>query len=148
MVRRMSVNNQRKVLEMLAEKKISIDEAERLLTLLPPEKNTGTGEEKVTKNPPKYLRVVVRPNPANANPGAPENVNIRVPITLVRAGMKFASLIPPGAYNQVDSALKEKGIQFDMRDIKPENIEELIAALNDLEVDINDPQQYVHIYTE
>ncbi len=143
--------NQRRILEMLADKKISVEEAERLLSLTRSESASGaastSSEIKGTKSPPKYLRVEVRPNPNN--PGGPADVvNIRVPVTLLRAGIKLASVIPPKAYDQVDSALKEKGVEFDLRNIKPENLEEIVASLNDLEVDVHNGQQTVHIYSE
>lgn len=143
--------NQRKILEMLAERKITVEEAERLLTLLRTEHTENTGsfssEAKKTKTPPKYLRVEVRPNPESKS-GSQENVNIRVPVALIRAGLKLTSVIPPKAYDQVDSALKEKGIDFDMRNITPENLEEIIDNLNDLEVDVRNGEQTVHIYAE
>ncbi len=143
--------NQRRILEMLADKKISVEEAERLLSLTRAESASGaastSSEIKGTKSLPKYLRVEVRPNPNN--PGGPADVvNIRVPVTLLRAGIKLASVIPPKAYDQVDSALKEKGVEFDLRNIKPENLEEIVASLNDLEVDVHNGQQTVHIYSE
>jgi len=139
-------NNQRKILEMLAEKKISVDEAERLITLLPPE--TDREEVKTTKKNLKYLRVSIKPTAEHSGSPESETVNIRVPIALLRAGMKLASIIPPRAYSQMDESLKEKGIDFDLRNLSPENIEELILALNDLEVDIQDGKQSVHVYAE
>jgi hypothetical protein len=141
------MNNQRKVLEMLADKKISVDEAERLMAVIQPESHNEAAGVKEHKSLPKYLRVIVKPG-ADSKEGHGDNVNIRVPISLIRAGMKFASVLPPSAYNQVDSALKEKGLDFDLRNIKPENIEELIAALNDLEVDVHNGRDTVHIYAE
>jgi hypothetical protein len=139
-------NNQRKILEMLSEKKISVDEAERLMSLLPPE---SSGEEgKGAKKTPKYLRVLIKPLNDSTEPGEGETVNIRVPISLLRAGIKLASIIPPKAYNQMDETLKEKGIEFDLRSITPQNIDELIMGLNDLEVDIQDRKQTVHVYAE
>jgi predicted TIM-barrel fold metal-dependent hydrolase len=57
-------------------------------------------------------------------------------------------LIPPEAYNEVDEKLKNRGIQFDLRNMKPENVEELIQALNDLEVDIQGGREKVRVYTE
>jgi|WetSurMetagenome_2_1015567.scaffolds.fasta_scaffold174708_2 hypothetical protein len=139
-------NNQRKILEMLAEKKISVDEAERLMALIPAEGEREAAKE--IKKTAKYLRVSIQPSGSNPDPDESGTVNIRVPITLLRAGIKLASIIPPKAYNQMDETLKEKGIEFDMRNLTPENIDELILALNDLEVDIKDKKQIVHVYAE
>jgi hypothetical protein len=139
--------NKRKILEMVAEKKITVDEAERLLSLVGKEPSTAGSDGKESKIPPKYLRVVIQPTAQAANEEA-ERVNIRVPVTLLRAGMRLASVIPPSAYNQIDSAFKEKGVEFDLRNLKTEDFDSLLVALNDLEVNIENSQQTVHIYTE
>jgi hypothetical protein len=139
-------NNQKKILEMLYANKISVAEAERLLSLTQPENLEG--ESMGAKKVPKYFRVLIQPVTDSREPGKCENVNIRVPMALLRAGIKLASIIPPSAYNDVDSALKGKGIQMDLRDIKPENIEELIEALSDMEVNIVDANNRVRVYAE
>jgi Fe-S-cluster formation regulator IscX/YfhJ len=150
-------DNQKRILDMLAEGKISADEAQKLLAAI----GSGGDEPRSTGSPPrspKYLRVVIQPNPEGegakrANPDATKEddvkrVNVRVPINLIRAGIKFTSLIPAEASEQVNEALKEKGINFDVRNLKPEDLEELIEALHDLEVDIQNGQEKVHVYVE
>jgi hypothetical protein len=128
--------NRKKVLEMLAENKISAEEAYRLLDAM----DAGGGDESptregaVVKAKPKYLRVNVLPNPENGNG---ERINVRVPLSLIRAGIKLTSLIPPEAREKMNGALHEKGINFDMNSIKNEDLEELIEALEDLEVDVD-----------
>ncbi len=57
-------------------------------------------------------------------------------MSLIRAGIKLTSLIPTEARDKVNAALLEKGIDFDVRNVKPEDIEELIEALGELEVDV------------
>ncbi|MFH1646820.1 MAG: hypothetical protein ABID71_03885 [Chloroflexota bacterium] len=131
--------NQKKVLDMLAENKISADEAYRLLNLI----DAGEGGrgadvrvEREKRDKPKYLRVTVVPNPESEKAGNYDRVNVRVPMSLIRAGIKLTSLIPPQAYDKVNDALKEKGINFDLRSIKSGDIEELIEALGDMQVDV------------
>lgn len=130
--------NQKKILEMLAEKKISTDEAYRLLSAV--EGGNAGGEAPAAAAEPrkttgKYLRVTVVPG-ENADPGHRDRVNVRVPMSLIRAGIKLTSLIPANAKDKIDGALKEKGIDFDINSLKPEDLEELIAALADMEVDV------------
>ncbi|MCJ7604521.1 MAG: hypothetical protein MUO19_00615 [Dehalococcoidales bacterium] len=130
--------NQKKILEMLAENKISTDEAYRLLNVLDAgEAGTDSrpGIESGVKRLPKYLRVTVTPG-ENADAQHQDRVNVRVPMSLIRAGIKLTALIPPQAYEKVDGALKEKGIDFDIRSIKKEDLEELVEALADIEVDV------------
>lgn len=140
--------SRRRILEMLEEKKITVEEAEKLLSLL----GTGDKEESapdrgVKGRLPKYLRVVVEPGPEGESHR--EKVNIRVPVSLIRAGMKFTSLIPSFAGEEVSDALKKKGVDFDLRNFKESDIEELVSALNDLEVDIDGEHgKKVHVYTE
>jgi hypothetical protein len=142
--------NQKKILEMVADKKITVEEAYRLLSLIQPSADSGQTGPKEPKPAPKYLRVVVdtEHNWENGCDKGPEHINIRVPVALIRAGVKLATLIPPEAYNQVDEKLKTRGIMFDLRNMKPENVEELIQSLNDLQVDIHGNQENIRVYTE
>ena len=131
--------NRKKILEMLAEKKISVDDAYRLLNTID---SADSGQESTPKTEmaskakPKYLRVTVLPDPEHEHGQNVGRVNVRVPMSLIRAGIKLTSLIPPEARDKVNGALREKGIDFDVRNLKPEDIETLIGALSELEVDI------------
>jgi hypothetical protein len=84
---------------------------------------------------PKYLRVTVTPK-EGADPKHADRVNVRVPMSLVRAGIKLTSLIPHDTTDKINDAFREKGINFDVRSIKQEDIEELVNALGELEVDV------------
>jgi hypothetical protein len=131
--------NQKKILEMLAQNKITTDEAYRLLNAVNAgerESQAPPKEEARTNSRPRFLRVTVQPNPDSPDAAKFDRVNVRVPISLIRAGMKMTSLIPPHAYDKVNDALKEKGIDLDLRSIKPEDLEDLIEALGDMQIDI------------
>lgn len=137
-------DNKKKILEMLAQNKISADEAYRLLSVVDSNedsrdserRDTTGGKEQGVKTKPKYLRVTVTPGEEDTDPEHTGRVNVRIPMALVRAGIKLTSLIPPEALDKANKALNERGIKFDVRTIKPEDIEELIGALGDMEVDI------------
>ena len=144
-------DNTKRILEMLAEKKISVEEAEKLMALTVSEDTAGNaGPEGVPgrKSVPKYLRVEVRPGSSTESSLETERVNVRVPMNLIRAGMKLTALIPPYAADKVHDALKEKGIDFDLRNLKIDDIEELVEALSHLEVDVESGKEKVHIYME
>ena len=137
-------DNKKKILEMLEEKKINADEAYRLISAI----DSGETEQRDTegesqprpetgiKARPKYLRVTVTPGDKHQDPEHADRVNVRVPMSLIRAGIKLTALIPPEALDKANTALKDKGINFDVRSIKTEDIEELIDALGDMEVDV------------
>ena len=131
--------NKKKILEMLAHNKITADEAYRLLNIIESGESGRESTGKMAtamKEKAKYLRVTVLPDAEHEHSKNVDRVNVRVPMSLIRAGIKLTSLIPPEARDKVNGALREKGIDFDMRNVKPEDLEELIEALRDLEVDV------------
>lgn len=131
--------SQKKILEMLADKKINADEAYRLLSALEPGASAPEGArrtETAAKTKPRYLRCCITSCPDEERGGKAEHVKVRVPMTLIRSGVKLTSLLPREARDKVTSALQEKGIDFDMRNVKPEELDELVEALSELEVDI------------
>jgi len=134
----------KKILEMLAEGKISVEEAEKLLSAISESEGESVLGEKAGSAKLKYLRVVVEPGPGSKND---EKVNIRVPIKLIRAGIKLASLLPNDVQGKVDDALKEKGLSLDFSQINEENIEEIVESLRDLTVDV-EGEERVRIYCE
>ena len=143
--------NQRKILEMLANKDISIDEAHRLLNVLEPGARTpgGTpGAETAAKTKPKYLRITVQPGPEHEHDDDAERVNVRVPMSLIRSGMRFTSVLPPEARDKINGALREKGMDFDMRNLKPEDLDQIIEAMSDLEVNVESGKEVVRVLVE
>jgi hypothetical protein len=144
-------DNRRQILEMLAAGQISAEQAERLIAALEKEPSAGpsaAGDEAEPRSSwPKYLRVVVESEEGHHGRG-PAKVNVRVPIQLLRAGVKLAAIIPPQARTKVNAALREKGVEFDLNQIKPENLEELICQLKDLTVDIDDTNNKVRVCCE
>ena len=145
-------DNQKKILEMLSQNKISTDEAYRLLGAVDSEEKGQAGpvrEESTVKTKAKYLRVTILPDENHENAGNTDRVNVRVPMSLIRAGIKLTSLIPGSAVDKVNDALHDKGIDFDVRSIKPEDLEELIEALGDLQVDIESARgERVKVFVE
>lgn len=142
--------NRKRILEMLAAGQINADQAERLIAALEkesPAASPGDSSESRQKAWPKYLRVVVEAEEGHHANG-PAKVNVRVPIQLLRAGVKLASIIPPQARMKVNAALHDQGVEFDLNQIKPENLEELIYQLKDLTVDIDDKKSKVRVYCE
>jgi len=136
--------NRRQVLEMLASGRITAEDADRLLGALDrTESATPSGAPAATKTPaPKYLRVMVD---ANDKADGPVHINVRVPLMLLRAGVRLASLIPGPAQERVNQALREQGVPFDVSQIRPENINEMIDQLSDFSVDIDQSTDDVKI---
>ena len=131
--------HRRQILEMLATGKITADEAEHLISALgqePPPGPAAPGTEPTSKPKPKYLRVLVEAIDKKDEEG-PTKVNIRVPLQLLRSGVRLANCIPAHARDRIDDALKDRGVEFDLSQIKPENLEEIIDQFNDLQLDVD-----------
>jgi hypothetical protein len=148
----MSGNNRRRILEMLGQRTITTDEAEQLLSALAEGSNGGTiarnasaGTVVVTSPAkPRYLRVVVE----NGNDQAANRVNIRVPLSLLRAGVRLASLIPEQARAKVQQAMDQQGMGFDLANLKPEMLDDLIDQLGELTLDVDNAENKVRIFCE
>jgi Asp-tRNA(Asn)/Glu-tRNA(Gln) amidotransferase B subunit len=140
------MNEQRKdILDMLAEGKITAEEAEQLIAALerdqPP---PASSLDARPKGKAKYLRVVVD---AVEN-GEPARVNVRVPLQLLRAGVRLAALIPPQALGQANAELSKSGVPFDLTQLKPEQLEALVEHLDEVTVEVDQTDAKVRVFCE
>jgi membrane peptidoglycan carboxypeptidase len=133
------MSERRDVLDMLVQGKITADEAERLLLALD---KTQSAEPRADgpKAKPKFMRVLVDDGKSK--------VNAKVPLQLLRAGVKLASVIPPMAQAHLDEALREKGVTINLAGLKPENLEEVVEGLADMTVDVDDDKAKVRVFCE
>ena len=117
-----------KILQMVAEGKITPEEAEKLMSRIDDSRTTtAVVEHEVVREdrksgPIKYLRVVV---------DGDDKVNIRVPIGLIRTGIKLTTLMPLSASEH----LSDHGI--DLSQFNNLDGEELMEALRELHVDVD-----------
>jgi hypothetical protein len=131
----------KRVLEMLANGKLSVEEAERLLAALgDAAAPAGAGAAAPRKG--RCFRIVVR---KNANGGAGKNVDIRIPISLVKGGMRLGAMIP-GCGEAVTEQLKKKGIDLDVTKMDADAIESALRDLGEMEID--DGRSHVTISCE
>jgi hypothetical protein len=133
----------RQILEMLAEGKISSEEAGRLLDAVDREAPTVEGGE-VRRTRPKFLRVLVD----DRSDGGSTKVNVRVPIKLLRAGVRLAALVPAQALERASDEARRSGIGIDLTQLKAEDIDELIDNLDEMTIDVDDSNTKVRIFAE
>jgi hypothetical protein len=139
-----------RILNMLAEGKITAEEAERLLDALGTRAGgaAAPGGPAIKGDPgpllealPKFLYVKV-----NSENG--DTVDVKIPIALVRSGLKLTSLIPPQAMDQINSSMSEQGMSIDFSNLKPEDIDELVEALREMEISVDSANgDKVRVYT-
>lgn len=137
----MKNESQKKILEMLAEDKITVEEATALLSKLnrseePDEVQEEPEDAPAKRKMPRYLRVIV--DSANG-----DKVNVRVPLSLIKTGIKLSALVPGNAADRMSSH------GFDLSQLSKLDGDELIQALNDMTVDVESADgDNVKVFTE
>ncbi|HEY5528513.1 MAG TPA: hypothetical protein VIL51_03560 [Thermoleophilia bacterium] len=123
-----------RILDLLAAGKITAEEAARLLDALEPRPATPKPDENTAKAAstglPKFMYVKVVSVKG-------DNVNVKIPLSLVRAGLKLTSLIPPQAMDQINKSMAEHGMSMDLSNLKGEDVEDLLAALREMEINVD-----------
>jgi len=150
----------RRVLDLLAQGKITVDEADRLLAAIGQAsagsaatgaaagaKATGTSEAPS----PRYLRVTItktRSWPEDGEHarrtwmwpgymgGRSREVTIRVPVALVRNGMRLGAMIPGLAGSGLQARLRERGLDVEFSKIDAETIERLVEEFGEMNIDV------------
>ncbi|NUR89500.1 MAG: hypothetical protein HOY71_35915 [Nonomuraea sp.] len=137
------MNEQRKdILGMLAEGKISADEAERLLVAIERDLPAVTPGREARA---KYLRLVMD---FVEEGGDRSRLNLRVPLQLLRAGVRLAALIPPRALEAANAEMARAGVPFDLAQLKPEQLEAFVEHLDDLRIELDSSDGQMRIFCE
>jgi len=147
-------NERRQILDMLSEGKIDADQAEKLLAALEthPERGEEAAEEGDSGNgfgrqygrKPKFLHVKVDGD--GSKHGGHEHVDIKVPLMLLKAGMKFKGLVPEKLRDKMSSKLGEHGVSLNLDAFDSDNIDELISALGESAIEVEADGEKVRIY--
>ena len=87
----------------------------------------------------------MEPRPDESGDQARERVKVRIPMAMLRAGVKLAALIPTHAMDRVNEKLQQRGMGVDLSNLKAEGLEQMVEAMADLEVDIKDGKQQVRV---
>lgn len=123
----------KKVLELLAQGKITAEEAEKLLNKLDAlsgstadTESTAAESKPADAKPLRYLRVEVE------KPGSTENVNVRIPLSFLRASAGLHVLLP----RHVQEKLSANGIDIDS--FSRLRGQELENALQQLDVHVDE----------
>jgi len=120
----------RRVLEMVSQGKVTVGEAEQLLQAV------ASGTDPEQKPNPKYFRITVT-KPATEGKKA-ENVNIRVPISVVRGGLRLSAFFP-GILGKKKIQM-HNGAELDLSNVTYADLEAMIKDIGDVLVDVDDDE--------
>lgn len=140
------MNERKQILDMLAQGKITVAEAESLLKACEGGSSASDSTTAGSANQalPKFLHIQVDDRDDDDH----SKVNIRVPIQLLKAGVKLASFMPQEAKNSVNSALHDKGINIDLTSLKPNELDSLLIQLRDASIDVQTKKETVRIFCD
>ena len=146
----------RRILDLLAQGKVSVNEAEQLLEAVQASAPPAGGEpaaeapadpQAAAKKMPRYCHVTVL---APGKDGAmAEKVNVKVPFSLVRSGIKLGAMLPKLVGEKAKDKLQEYGAAVDVLKIldQPE-METILRDLGELTVDVHDSGSQVRVRCE
>jgi hypothetical protein len=140
----------RRILELLAQGKITVDEADQLLRAIDgapadqaPKSSTADG---ASRPPAKWLRVTVDKAAHDHRPR--KQVSVRVPMALVRGGVKLGAIVPRIAAEPLNKHLREQGIDVDLSKIDLSQIDNVLDHLGETTIDVDDGRAQVRITCE
>jgi hypothetical protein len=138
----------RRVLEMLSQGKITVEEADRLMQAVgaPRAEPPGNTSEPVDRPAPKFFRITV--NQAGKDGAKAETVNVRVPMSVVRGGLRLGSLLPGLMGERTKQRLRDKGVDFDFSKLDFTQLDAMIKDLGELTIDVDDRDSQVRIRCE
>ncbi len=137
----------RRVLDMLSQGKITVEEADRLMEAVGAPRAEPAAVQGPDGQPakPRFFRITV--NKAEREGKKAETVNVRVPMSVIRGGLKLGSLIP-GLGNRLTHRFREKGIDLDLSKINANELETMLNDLGELTVDVDGDDAQVRIRCE
>lgn len=132
-------SDSRRILELLSQGKISVDEADQLLRAVgaaaSAERATaGSSTDEGRHDAPKWMRITVDKAAREGRPA--KQVAIRVPMAVVRGGARLGAMFPRVAGDRVMQRLREQGI--DIAAIDFSQIEQVLGNLGETTIDVDE----------
>ena len=125
--------------------KITVDEGERLLGALGAGQSALPPPAEAEGLAPRFLKIDTS---STGDDGKDESFRMRVPLDLIRAGLKLRALIPETKRDKINDKLRKKGIEGDVFEMSDDQIESLIRTLSELEIEGVDGDDGFRLYLE
>src|SRR5262245_15878768 len=139
----------RRILDLLAQQKITVDEADPLLRAVARATDTDdrAAASAAATEPARarYFRINVHKTGREGR--RDQDVNLRVPIAILRSGLRLGTIIP-GLNDRMQARLRERGLDLDLGKVDANTIESLLKDLGELNIEVNEGQGHVRITCE
>lgn len=137
-------NDGRRVLDLLAQGKITVDEADQLLRALADGASAGASPETGAK--PRWMRITIDRVAEGGRPA--RTVNIRVPLAVARSGVRFGAMFPFLFGPKLQEQFRRQGIDFDFSKIDPADIEAAARDLGETTIDVDNGKKQIRVRCE
>ena len=147
----------RRILDMLSQGKITVEEADRLIKAIGADRPAETAAADATadgKPPVRWFRINIH-KPAKDETHKPKDVNIRVPIAVVKGGMRLGAIIATFAGEKAAQRMKERGLDLDLSTINGDlsrmngaEFDTFLKSLDETNIEIDDGKSQVRITCE
>src|SRR4249920_2458674 len=104
----------RRILEMLSQGKITVDDADRLIQAVSADRAVAVPADTAADARPRarWFRINIH-KPAKDDAHQPKDVNIRVPIAVAKGGMRLGAIIATFAGEKAAQRMKARGLDLD-----------------------------------
>jgi hypothetical protein len=147
----------RRVLDLLAQGKITVDEADRLIAAVSADRPAETAAaDTATDGRPRvrWFRINIH-KPAKDQTHKPKDVNIRVPVAVVKGGMRLGAIIATFAGEKAAQRMKDRGLDLDLSTINGDlsrlngaEFETFLKSLDEMNIEVDDGKSQVRITCE
>ena len=147
----------RRVLELVAQGKVTVDEADRLIKAVSadgPAQTAAADTATDGRQRARWFRINIH-KPAKDQTQRPKDVNVRVPVAVVKGGMRLGAIIATFAGEKAAQRMKERGLDLDLSTINGDlsrmngpEFDTFLKSLDDMNIDIDDGKSQVRITVE
>jgi hypothetical protein len=127
-----------------------VDEADQLMRALDARRDEPAAAAPGT---PRWVRIQVQKPPKEGRES--KEVNIRVPIAVVKGGMRLGAIIATFAGEKAAQRMKDRGIDLDLSKINGDfskmngaEFEAFMKSLDDMNIEVDDGKSQVRITCE
>jgi hypothetical protein len=130
-----------------------VEEADELLRALGGARQADTDADTDRTSAPRWVRIHVHKLPKDGRES--KDVNIRVPIAVVKGGMRLGAIIATFAGGKAAERMKERGVDLDLSRINGDfskmngaEFDAFMKSLDDVNIEVDDGNSQVRITCE
>jgi|SRR5579864_5709719 len=156
-------DNTRRILDLLAQGKITVDEADQLLRAVGGPAGGPSSDDRAGNRPgaqpprqgaqgaqarsdARWMRVTIDKAARDGRPA--KQVSIRVPMALVRGGVRLGAIFPYKGNDPISQHLRNHGVDVDWSKIDLSQLDSVLQNLDETTIDVDNGRAQVRISYE